>query len=87
MLPVIFWILCTKSGPNPKSVFKTQSNIYDGAFLQKYFTAKSRELFSQKISIVDVRLGSKYASKHGPLILNSTFPKLLLPLKQVAGGG
>ena len=37
-----------------------QSNIiYVGAFLRKYLTAKSRQLFSQKGSIVDLRLGSK----------------------------
>ena len=40
---IIFW-----------SVFRTHLNIYDGAFLRKYF--------SQKCSFVDVRLGSKYAS-------------------------
>ena len=33
-----------------KGVFRTQSNIYDGAFLRL-----------QKGSIVDVRLSSKYA--------------------------
>ena len=37
-----------------RGVFRTKSNIYDGA--------KSRQLFSQKISIVHIRLGSKYAS-------------------------
>ena len=35
-------------------------NIYDGAFLQKQWTAKNRWLFLQKDSIVDVLLGSKY---------------------------
>ena len=42
-----------------RGVFRTQSNIYDGALLWKQFTAKSRKLFLQKDSIVDVRLGSK----------------------------
>ena len=42
--------------------FRTQYNIYDGAFLQKQFTAFSRVLFSQKSSILDILLGSKYAS-------------------------
>ena len=35
-----------------RGVFRTQSNIYDGAFLRK----------SQKSFIVDARLGSKYIS-------------------------
>ena len=35
-----------------RGVFRTQSNIYDGAFLQN----------SQKTFIVDTRLGSKYIS-------------------------
>ena len=47
-----------------RSVFKTQSSIYDGAFLQKQSTVFSRSLFSRKISIVDVWLGSKYASAY-----------------------
>ena len=34
-----------------RSAFRTQPNIYDGVFL-----------FSQKIFIVDIRLGSKYVS-------------------------
>ena len=38
----------------PRGVYKTQSNIYDGAILQKLLPAKS--------SIVDVRLGFLYAS-------------------------
>ena len=36
-----------------KGVFRNQSNIYDGAFLQKYLTAFS--------SIIDVQRDSKYA--------------------------
>ena len=43
-----------------RSVVKTQLNIYGGAFLRKYFTAKS--------SILYVRLGSKNIS--GLLLLN-----------------
>ena len=38
-----------------RGVFRTQSNIYDGAFLRK----------SQKSFIVDARLGSKYISGIG----------------------
>ena len=38
-------------------VFRTQSNIYDGFFFEN-----SWRHFSQKSSIIDVRLGSKYAS-------------------------
>ena len=41
-----------------------QSNIYDEAFLQKKFTAISCKLFSQKNSIVDVRMASKKASAY-----------------------
>ena len=36
-----------------------QSNIYDGAFIAKIV---SRSVYSQKSSILDARLGSKYAS-------------------------
>ena len=43
-----------------RGVFRTQLNIYDEAFLQKQLTTKSRQVFSQKSSIVDVRLSSKY---------------------------
>ena len=42
--------------------FTNQLNICDGAFLQKYLTAFSRQLFSQKIFIEDVRLSSEYVS-------------------------
>ena len=42
-----FWV---KPNIKYKGVFRTQSNIYDGAFLRL-----------QKGSIVDVRLSSKYA--------------------------
>ena len=35
---------------------------YDGVFLGKQLTAKKRGLFLQKGSIIDLRLGSKYAS-------------------------
>ena len=49
--------------PEYKGEFiRTQSNIYDEAFLRKQFTAKNRELFSQKSFIVDVRLHTKYPS-------------------------
>ena len=49
--------------PEYKGEFiRTQSNIYDEAFLRKQFTAKNRELFSQKSFIVDVRLHTKYRS-------------------------
>ena len=44
-----------------RGVFRTQFNIYDGDFC--VFTAFSSQLFWQKRSIVDVRLGSKYASE------------------------
>ena len=43
-------------------VFRTQSSIYNGAFLQKYLTASSKKS-SQKTSIEDVLLGSKYVSE------------------------
>ena len=45
-----------------RDVFKTQPNIYDGAFLPKQLTLFCRQLFSQNNSIVDVRLGSKCKS-------------------------
>ena len=40
-----------------RGILKTQPNIYDGAFLRKQLTAK---VFSQKSSIADIRMGSKY---------------------------
>ena len=42
--------------------FRNPSKIYDGAFLRKDGVF-CPSLFSQKSSIVDVRLGSKYASE------------------------
>ena len=45
-----------------RGVFRTQSSIYYGALLQIQLTILSRQMFSQKCSIVDVQLGSKYAS-------------------------
>ena len=41
-----------------RGVFKTQSNIYDEAFLRKWLTAEICQLFPQKSSVVDVRQGS-----------------------------
>ena len=72
-----------------RGVFRTKSNIYDEAFLQKWLTTKSYSLFSQKSCIVDLRLGSKYASamttwllhKHRLNIKVSTE----IPLKRPAG--
>ena len=43
-----------KMGFYSKGMFTTKSNILDGAFLQKQFTAKRHYLFSQKSFIVDV---------------------------------
>ena len=43
-------------------VIRTQSNVYGGMFLRKWLTTKSCQLFSQKSTTVDVRLGSKYTS-------------------------
>ena len=44
-----------------RGVFRTHSNMYNGANLHQQLTAKSPLLFLQKHSIIDVRLGSKYA--------------------------
>ena len=47
-----------------RGVFITQTNICDRAFLRKQFTAFSCSFFfSQKESIIDVQIGSKYASE------------------------
>ena len=43
------------SARKPRDVFRNQSNIYDGTFLQNLL------LISQKSSLVDIRLGSIYA--------------------------
>ena len=40
--------------------FRIQSGVFDKDFLQKYVTARSRELFSQKSSILDGLRGLKY---------------------------
>ena len=48
------------------AVFRSQSNIYDGAFWWKYVAVKKPWLFSQK-NIVDVRLDSKYAPAKSPI--------------------
>ena len=40
----------------------THSNIYDVAFLGTLLTAENHWLFLQKSFILDVRLGSKYAT-------------------------
>ena len=45
-----------------RGVFETQSNIYNGAFLQKQLTAKSHQQW-QKSSIVDLRLDFKCVSE------------------------
>ena len=50
-----------------RGVFRTLSNIWDEAFSQKLRTAFSPSSVLQKISIVDVRLGSKYASRVVPV--------------------
>ena len=54
---------CERQVQNIRGVFKTQPNIYDGAVLQKWLTAKSLSIFSQKSSILDFSLGSKYATE------------------------
>ena len=46
-----------------RGVFKTQSNIYDDAFLQKYLTAERHLIFLQKNTILDISLCSKYISE------------------------
>ena len=47
---------CCFNASQYRYVFTNQSNIYNGAFLQKQLTT------SQKASIIDIQLGSKYAS-------------------------
>ena len=45
-----------------RGICRTQLNIYDEAFYENCFMAFSRHLFSQKSSLIDVTLGSKYTS-------------------------
>ena len=45
-------------------VFNILSNIYDGAFLWKYLTTKSRKLFSQLNSLRDFPQGPIYVTEH-----------------------
>ena len=47
-----------------KGVLRIQSNIYDGDFLRNQSMAETRDLFSQKGSIVDVQLTSKFVSEY-----------------------
>ena len=54
LLLVVTLHVSMKTASNSSGVFKTESNIYDAAFY-----AYSRQLFSQKSSIVNVCLGSK----------------------------
>ena len=49
---------------NTRGVFRTKSNIYDRTFLQKQLTVFSRQLFSQKSSIVNVRMSSNQVSEY-----------------------
>ena len=45
-----------------RGLFKTHQNIYDRAFLQKYsWQLKALNILGKKL-IMDVRIGSKYAS-------------------------
>ena len=55
---------------NTGDIIRTLSNIYDGVSFWKQLTVINRYLFSQKSSIVNVRLGSKYASEY----YNNFFP-------------
>ena len=45
-----------------RSLFRSQSSIYDDFFLRKQLTTFSSYLFLQKNSIIDVLLGFKYTS-------------------------
>ena len=55
-------IIDVTSEQDIEGLFRTQSNIYNGAFLRKWSTVFSRWLFSQKSFIIDVWLNPKYAS-------------------------
>ena len=55
-LSCILYVRSLKAVAIYRSVSSTRSNIYDGAFLQKYLAIK------KKSSTADVQLGSKYAS-------------------------
>ena len=55
------------------------STTYKGVFVQKQLMATSGQLFSQKSSIVDVWLGSKYASVN--ITLHLTFLRKALMMK------
>ena len=44
-----------------RGIFTTQSNFYDEALSRKQLTDKGHSLISQKTSILEVRLGCKYA--------------------------
>ena len=57
---VVLNLVCEGFSWNSRNCRYIQRHIDDGAFLGKYLIAYSRELFFQKVSIVDVPLGSKY---------------------------
>ena len=52
-----------------RSVFKTQSNIHDDAFLRKYLTAERHLIFLQKTTILDTSLCPKYVSEIAILLI------------------
>ena len=56
--------LSVSSNSHHQSVFRSQSNIYDGVILQKWITAFDCWLVLQKTSTTDVWKGFKYASDH-----------------------
>ena len=51
---------------SPRGTIRTFSNNYDGVFAES--AAKNRHLRSQKSSIIDVSLNSKYASEVNNLL-------------------
>ena len=72
---IFIWIFCYKNElqhvrlhTDCSEVFQTLPNICDGAFLRKYLTPFSCQLFSRRSSITDVWQCSKYFSKRGFII-------------------
>ena len=61
---------CERQGQNVRGIFKIQPNIHDGANLQKWLTTKGHQIFLQKSFIIDVSLGSKYATERVQIIVS-----------------
>ena len=62
MLFCIFKFCLISSYSNSRDVFRTQSNIYDGAFCENSYRLSAVNYFHEKLHL-NIRLGFEYASE------------------------